>query len=157
MEKSERYKLATVTPNKTLLDFHRSEFNAFVHYSVNNYAGRQWGKGTEDPKIFRPFKLDTDQWARAVKSAGAKAIILTAKHHDGFALWPTKYSNYSAAASPVVAGRDIVKMVSESCKKYGLKFGVYYSFADAHEETYGTTDYYDWSSYRGGVNSLIIN
>lgn len=118
-------------PHPRQLAFHENEFTAFIHFGVNTFTGREWGTGMEDPKIFNPKKMDTDQWCEAMKSAGMKMVIITAKHHDGFCLWPSRYTNHSVASSPWKNGNgDVVKELAISAKKYGLKLGVYLSPAD---------------------------
>lgn len=134
-------KLVEVVPSKRQLDWQKLEFTAFFHFGVNTFTDREWGDGTEDEKIFAPDELNTDQWCESIKAAGIKACILTAKHHDGFCLWPSKYTTHSVASSEVKT--DVVASLAASCKKYGLKFGVYLSPWDRHEKTYGTGKPYD--------------
>lgn len=131
-----------VTPNVRQMSFLEMEYYNFIHFGVNTMTGREWGTGKEDPQIFDPVDLDTDKWCEILKASGSKGVILTAKHHDGFCLWPSAYTEHSLKNSPYKGGKgDIVKDLSESCKKYGLKLGLYLSPWDMHEPTFGTKDY----------------
>ncbi|UCD00246.1 MAG: alpha-L-fucosidase [Phycisphaerales bacterium] len=127
-------KAAHVTPAPRQLVWQELEFIGFVHFGVNTFTGREWGTGTEDPKIFNPEKLDTDQWCRMARAAGMTQVILTAKHHDGFCLWPTRYTTHSVASSDWRDGKgDVLRDLVTSCRKYGLKVGVYLSPADLYQ------------------------
>jgi alpha-L-fucosidase/beta-glucanase (GH16 family) len=127
-------KAANVRPSPRQLAWQELEFICFIHFGVNTFTGREWGTGTEDPKIFSPIKMDTDQWCRMMKAAGMKQAILTAKHHDGFCLWQTRYTNHSVASSRWRSGKgDVLRDLVNSCKKYGLKVGVYLSPADLYQ------------------------
>ncbi len=134
-------RLIAVTPHPRQIAWQQLEFTAFFHFGVNTFTGREWGDGSEDPGIFNPRNLDTDQWCEALKSAGIRAAILTAKHHDGFCLWDTKQTKHSVMHSPY--GRDIVRQLADSCRKYGLKLGIYLSPWDRHEPRYGQGEPYN--------------
>ena len=138
----ETNRLTRVIPDERQLHFLDMKYYNFIHFGVNTFYDREWGDGTEKLSKFNPKKLDTDQWCEVLKSTGSKGVIITAKHHDGFCLFDTKYTDHNVMNSPF--GKDIVKMLSESCKKYGLKLGIYLSPWDRHESTYGTSEYNDF-------------
>lgn len=143
-------------PNEYQLKWHEMEEYAFVHFGLNTFTGKQWGYGDESPKLFNPQQLNVEQWISLFKEVGMKGVILTCKHHDGFCLWPSKYTEHSIKNSPYKNGKgDIVKEVSEACKKYGLKFGVYLSPWDRNSEYYGKPEYITY--YRNQLNELIDN
>ena len=127
-------KAAHVVPTANQLDALENEFIAFVHFGPNTFTRREWGTGEEDPKVFDLKELDTDQWCRAMKAAGMKMVILTVKHHDGFVLWQSRYTRHGIMSTGFRDGKgDILKDLSESCRKYGLKLGIYLSPADLYQ------------------------
>ena len=132
----------SVRPSENQLRFNEMKYYNFIHFGMNTFTDREWGDGTEDPKIFRPRALDTDQWCRILKKTGSKGIIFTAKHHDGFCLFDSAYTDHSVMHSPY--GKDIVKELAKSCRKHSLKLGIYLSPWDRHEKTYGTDEYNDY-------------
>ncbi len=127
-------KAAHVIPTPRQLAYHKGEYSGFVHFGPNTFTRREWGTGMEDPKIFDLKNLDTDQWCRTMKAAQMTMVVLTCKHHDGFVLWQSRYTKHGVVSSPWLKGKgDIVKELSKSCKKYGLKLGVYLSPADLYQ------------------------
>lgn len=158
MELKEFLKIAAnVKPDHTQLErLRETPFYAFVHFSPNTYTNLEWGDGTEAPAIFNPTELDCEQWVKAIKSAGMKGLILTAKHHDGFCLWQTKYTEHSMKNSPYKNGKgDIVKECADACKKHGVKFGFYLSPWDRNSKYYGTDEYNDY--YVNQLTELLTN
>ncbi len=134
-------KLTKIIPSERQIKFQQLEFYAFIHFTVNTFTDKEWGDGTESPEIFNPSRLDAEQWVKAVKSAGMRGLILTCKHHDGFCLWDCKHTKHTVMNSPY--GKDIVKEVSEACRKHGIKFGVYLSPWDRNCLLYGQGKTYD--------------
>lgn len=133
---------SNVVPTKRQLAYQEMEFVGFVHFNMNTFTGKEWGYGDEDPRLFNPEALDVGQWVRAAKAAGMKELILTAKHHDGFCLWPSAFTEHSIKNSPYNGGKgDIVRDFTEACRKVGIKAGLYLSPWDRNNRTYGTRDY----------------
>lgn len=143
-------------PSPAQLAWQPLETTAFLHFTVNTYTDKEWGDGTESPSIFNPTKFDANQWVTALKAGGFKMCIITAKHHDGFCLWPSKYTEHSVKNSPWKNGQgDIVKDLADACRTHGLKFGFYLSPWDQHEKTYGTNQYNDF--YKNQLRELLTN
>ncbi|MDU0808150.1 alpha-L-fucosidase [Aquirufa regiilacus] len=129
-------------PSSKQLNWQALEYYGFVHFNMNTFTNVEWGEGKEDPRLFNPSALDCAQWVRIAKAAGMKGLILTAKHHDGFALYPSKYTEHSVKKSPWKQGKgDVVRELANACKKQGLKLGIYLSPWDRFHPAYGTESY----------------
>lgn len=125
------------------------KFGMFIHFGINTFYDKEWSDGTLDPAAFNPVDIDTDEWCRVAKEAGMKYVVITTKHHDGFALWPSKYSDYTVANTPFK--KDILSMLATSARKYGLKLGFYYSIWDEHDPRFEN----DWWAYMTFMRNQI--
>ncbi|MBR3398610.1 MAG: alpha-L-fucosidase, partial [Prevotella sp.] len=143
-------------PTENQLRWQEMEMYAFIHYSLNTYTDQEWGFGNEDPKLFNPSSLDCRQWARVCKQAGMRGIIFTAKHHCGFCMWPSKYTEYSVKNSPWKNGKgDVVRELADACRAEGLKFAVYLSPWDRNHPDYGKPEYVTY--FRNQLRELLTN
>ena len=148
---------ARLVPSPQQLDWQRMELIAFIHFGMNTFTGREWGDGKENPKWFNPVGLDAEQWVRTLKETGFKLVLITAKHHDGFCLWPSEFTDHSVAASDWKAGKgDVVRELREACSKFGLKFGVYLSPWDRNAPCYGNSPEYN-DFFVGQLTELLTN
>ncbi len=146
-----------LTPAPRQLAWQEMGFHAFIHFGINTFTDREWGDGTESPKLFDPTQPDARQWVKVFKDAGMKQVILSTKHHDGFCLWPSKYTEHSVKSSPWRNGKgDLVREVADACHEAGLKFGVYLSPWDRHEPTYGDSARYN-EFYKNQLTELLTN
>lgn len=144
------------TPSENQMRVQEMESYAFIHYSLNTYTDQSWGYGNEDVKLFNPDKADCRQWARICKESGMKGIIITAKHHCGFCLWPSKYTEYSVKNTPWKNGKgDMVREMADACKEYGLKLGIYLSPWDRNHPDYGKPEYITY--FRNQLTELLTN
>jgi len=143
-------------PTENQIRWQEMEYYAFVHFSLNTYTNQSWGYGNEDINLFNPEKLNCRQWARICKEAGMKGIILTAKHHGGFCLWPSDYTEYSVRNAPWKDGKgDVVRELADACKEYDLKLGIYLSPWDRNCEDYGKPEYITY--FRNQLTELLTN
>ncbi len=143
-------------PSERQLRWQEMEFYGFLHFSINTFTDKEWGYGDESPALFNPTDFDANEIARIAKEAGMKGLILTAKHHDGFCLWPSPYTEHSVKNSPWKNGKgDVVKEMAEACRNHGLKFGVYLSPWDRNHKDYGTPEYIKY--YRNQLRELLTN
>ena len=135
-------------PSKAQLDYHKEELAAFIHYGMNTYTNSEWGNGRENPQNFNPTNLDTDQWIKTLKDAGFKRTIMVVKHHDGFVIYPSKYTDHTVAASPWKDGKgDLLEEISKSATKYDMNMGVYLSPWDANHPKYHVSTEKEYNEY----------
>jgi alpha-L-fucosidase len=150
-------KAAHVKPSPRQLKWQQLELTAFFHFGINTFTNKEWGDGKEDPKIFNPTQLDAKQWVRTMKEAGFKQVILTAKHHDGFCLWPSKFTAHSVKSSPWKGGNgDVVKEVAAACNYYKIGFGIYLSPWDRNYKDYGDSKIYN-AYFENQLTELLSN
>ena len=145
-------------PSARQLAWHEHQFYAFVHFNMNTFTGIEWGHGTESPQSFNPTELDCMQWCALFKECGLTGVILTAKHHDGFCLWPSKFTEHDVENSPWKDGKgDVVRELADACKHHGLWLGIYISPWDRNNPIYGKDDaaYNDY--YVGQMEELFTN
>jgi len=150
-------KAARVVPTASQAAWQEREAIAFIHFGINTFTNREWGEGSENPALFNPATFDARQWARVIKEAGLKMIILTAKHHDGFCLWPTAFTDHSVKSSPWRGGKgDVVAETAAACREFGLALGIYLSPWDRHEPSYGDSPRYN-EHFRAQLRELLTN
>lgn len=153
----EEERLVKILPSERQIRHQEMEFYGFFHFTVNTFTGKEWGDGSESPQLFNPVSFDARNWVGGIKAAGMSGAILTCKHHDGFCLWPSKYTSHTIAASPFRRGKgDVVKEVADALRAEGLKFGVYLSPWDRNSQLYGLGKEYD-DFYVNQLTELLTN
>jgi alpha-L-fucosidase len=151
---SNELKPNAVIPSSSQVEYQQMETIGFIHFTINTFTNKEWGYGDESPELFNPTELDVEQWVKVAKKGGLKELILTAKHHDGFCLWPSKYTEHSIKKSPYKNGQgDLVKEFTEACRKHGLKAGLYLSPWDRNHADYGKPEYIIY--YRNQLEELL--
>ncbi len=142
-------------PAEQQIAWQEMEYIAFAHFGMNTFTNKEWGDGTEDPALFNPTEFNARQWIKVIKDAGMKMLILTAKHHDGFCLWPSQYTEHSVKNSPWRKGKgDVVREIANACQAEGIKLGIYLSPWDRHEPTYGDSPVYN-KFFRNQLRELL--
>jgi alpha-L-fucosidase len=151
---SQKFVPMEVVPSAEQYTYQQMEMVGFIHFTMNTFTDKEWGYGDEDPMMFNPTALDAEQWVIAAKNGGMKELILTAKHHDGFCLWPSAYTEHSVKNSPFRDGNgDLVREFVDACRKHGLKVGLYLSPWDRNHKDYGTDAYIKY--YRNQLTELL--
>jgi alpha-L-fucosidase len=146
-----------IKPSPQQTEWQDLEFGVIIHFSTNTFLDREWGDGAADPVVFNPTQFDPGQWMKAIRDSGARYVVLVAKHHDGFCLWPTGQTDYSVKSSPWKSGKgDVVGDVARAARQYGLKFGIYLSPWDRHEPRYNDPAAYD-AYYQAELSELASN
>jgi alpha-L-fucosidase len=145
-----------VVPSDRQMWWQKLETTAFIHFGINTFTGQEWGDGTEDPFLFNPTELNANQWVKTISEAGMKMLLITAKHHDGFCLWPSAYTDHSVKSSSWLGGKgDLVRDLAEACQKFKVSFGIYLSPWDRNSQVYGTNKYNDY--FRNQLTELLTN